>query len=124
MSDTNTSAAAELGFTPGPWGYRRAHPDSGLVDDPFRQAMQEAWYLHGAEDDSDFLADIFLKNHDGNGEADIRLIAAAPEMMEAIKDFVDYARNRVNDKEAWNKVCRAFGDIICKVAGVPSETTA
>ena len=43
--------------TPGPWGFRKhiVSPFCDCEKGEFRSTMQEAFYLHGAKNDSDFL---------------------------------------------------------------------
>lgn len=72
--------------TPGPWTCRKVDNPQGV--DAYRRAIQSAWYVCGPEHDSDFVADVFVK-HDERAEANARLIAAAPDLLEALHLLVD-----------------------------------
>lgn len=68
--------------TPGPWKVLRPTGDIGGQD--------HNWHVTDAEDT--FVAHVFGFNHaiDDQSEANARLIAAAPQMLEALEACADY----------------------------------
>lgn len=80
-------------FTPGPWYYRPYNEDSGYGNSADWAGQQ----IMGGEEDF-VLATL---NHDGpNDEANARLIAAAPDMYEALQTFVSQYVDLVESGDA------------------------
>ncbi len=86
----------ETKHTPGPWKlidearnplYTK-HADPHAVDstDAYAGTMHHVWYIAGSAHDSDFVADV-ITDIRPEGEANARLIAAAPELLEACKEL-------------------------------------
>ena len=76
-------------FTKGPWRteYSRSALFHNAVDKDrncFANCMQEHRTLYGPNHSSEFIADIAVKSDD-EGQANISLIAAAPDMLEALE---------------------------------------
>lgn len=75
--------------------------------------MQDPWYIHGPLNDSDFLADVFMKKDESSG-SNVRLIAAAPDLLAACKDLL-----RMVDGLPWHvrdAVQKEFND---RTGGLP-----
>ena len=70
--------------TPGPWTARKHIANPHDTPPGFRECCQRATYIAGPGGDSDFVADVFLKD-DEHAENNARLIAAAPDLLAACK---------------------------------------
>ena len=64
--------------TPGPW---KIEPDIYSKD---------RWYISGAEPSQKFIADVWQGDNKPDGEANARLIAAAPDLLAAMESFELY----------------------------------
>ena len=88
--------------TPGPW---------------LAVANDHYWEIRTFDEQiGDACASKYLTAGD-NGEANARLIAAAPELLEALQEIVDYsggAQNALEDEYVMDRVCAA----IAKATGV------
>jgi hypothetical protein len=67
------------GHTPGPWMFRRAKERPRFIIEGLSSTGSGVW----------FLADVEGRSIDTN-EANARLIAAAPELLAALKDLVEF----------------------------------
>ena len=98
MSDLKIGRIEQLTHTPGPWSVKGS-----------RHLIRR---IHaGAEASIDTEVACIFAHEKRNTEADARLIAAAPELLAALKKAVDiirsfhdlgvYSRNKADDDQAW-----------------------
>ena len=73
---------SEQYHTEGPWDIRRAESGSQVYqhwrENEYASAVQSLWYICGPRHDSDFVADVFVKQ---GFDADAVLMAAAPDLL-------------------------------------------
>lgn len=75
---------ADQKHTPGPWTARNLQAETYKSSACRELGRQKGFYICGPKDASDFVADVFFSSHDlGEAEANARLIAAAPDLLEA-----------------------------------------
>ncbi len=89
-------------YTPGPWAYRPAeHDDWGIVRAPVIEQGQWTGGIICQARDPEVLDQITLAKHreakTDPWEANARLIAAAPEMAEALRSAVDALEGKTPD---------------------------
>jgi hypothetical protein len=98
-------------FTPGPWSYSEVSWDGGLYIKPSGHdvVLAEIWGLEYPFPDAD-----------DEARANAALIAAAPELLEALEKTVELAwRDHVSDEE--QAICESADFLIAKVKGKNHE---
>lgn len=89
----STTAGARTQHTSGPWIFpEQTNPRS----------KRPAWEYIRAQSNGEDICRLY--QHSDNSEANARLIAAAPELLEACKLMLDYSRyQEANSETAWSK---------------------
>jgi hypothetical protein len=104
---------SEIKYTPGPW-----------FDRVFLE-IRTSEYEYGGEQIGDVCSSKYIDGHEDNpvAEANARLIAAAPELLESLTDIVEFIDREGPAAKAWEAIsaaCEKAGLVIAKATGSQS----